>query len=442
MTASGVSTPAQSEGLATDPLSLTMYRHYFFGLLALLFGGALRGYGQAGPSRVSAARTDSVIVAKAFPLLSLFETHPALRRTLRANKALQRLARHQAARTYHAFRQGPAEARRYADSLVWQPREIKTIGQSLLQTYLTNPALRAAVAPLLGTAGRYPLYAARPDTTALRLAWQDAALGLNHILRVYLAGEAPRNPAIDSSSFRRHDPAFAQQVRELLLPLSHRARHRPEAAYTLPLQAALLALRLNGRDEAARYEPLRAGLNQAPCAAVAHMAWARYPYTLILVPGRGPDEPAVALDSMGAFRCRLAAARYRQGQAPFILVSGGHVHPNKTPYCEAVEMKAYLTQQLGVPAAAVLVEPYARHTTTNLRNAARMLYEFGLPTDRPLLIVTDPSQSRAIVEMAARCRHDLGYVPYRDLRPLSPEENTCFPVPEARQPDPTDTLDP
>lgn len=419
-----------------------MHWRHLFSLTALLCWGPLSGVGQTSLPRLSAARPDSIIVAKAFPLLSLLETHPALRQSLQADRALRGVARRHAGRAYRTLHQGPADARRYADSLAWKPQEIQAISKLLIADYLNNGELHAAVAPLLGKAGRYPLYADRPDTAALRLAWHDAARGLNRIVRVYLAGEAPRSPAIDSTSFGRHDPALAQRIRAGLLPLSRRARRRPGAYYAMPLQAALLALRLNDRLEAARYEPLRSGLNRAPCAAVARTAWASYPYSVILVPGLGPENPGVALDSLGAYRCRLAAARYRQGKAPFIVVSGGHVHPNKTPYCEAVEMKKYLVETLGLPDAAVFIEPHARHTTTNLRNTARMLYAFGLPTDRPLLTVTDTAQSRYILGMAGRCRSELGYVPYRDLQKLSAEDNACFPVPEARQPDPYDPLDP
>nr|GFD14350.1 hypothetical protein [Tanacetum cinerariifolium] len=206
---------------------------------------------------------------------------------------------------------------RYVDSLVWQPREIRLVGQLLQQVYANNQVFRAGIKPLFTKSGRYPRYAGQADTTALRLAWQDAAAGINHILRVYLANTKPRYPAIDSTSFRRGDASLAQQLRKLV-PTSAKA-NKTSAVYSLPLQAALGALRLNDRDEAARYEPLTGGLNAAPTAAVTRTDWARYPYTVILVPGSGPEQPGVALDSAGAQRCRLAAARYRAGQAPFIV---------------------------------------------------------------------------------------------------------------------------
>ena len=57
---------------------------------------------------------------------------------------------------------------------------------------------------------------------------------------------------------------------------------------------------------------------------------------------------------------------YANGKAPLILVSGGYVHPNQTPYCEAIEMKESLVRDFGIPSDAILIDPHARHTTTNL----------------------------------------------------------------------------
>jgi hypothetical protein len=411
-------------------------RLIFAGLSLLL---STRGLSQARVVPPTTARLDSLLPAKAYPLLAFLETQPALRQLVKADKVMQTIAQNQARRSYQLLTRQPPDLRQYVDSLIWQPQEIKRIAQEMNKVYATDKQFQTALAPLLSANGPYPRYAAGSDTATLRLAWQDAAQGLNRIARVYLASVKPRYPAIDSISFTRQDAALTQAVSRALRQIS---KGRPTTFYALPLQAALTALRLNGRDEAVRYESLAAGLNAAPRAAVARTDWSRFPYSLILVPGMGPEQPGVALDSMSAYRCRLAAARYRAGQAPFVVVSGGHVHPNKTPYCEAVEMKKYLVETLGLPDAAVFIEPYARHTTTNLRNVGRLVYAFGLPANKPLLTVTDAGQSRYILGMAERCRQELGYVPYRDLRRLSEVENTCWPVPEVRQPDPLDPLDP
>ncbi len=78
----------------------------------------------------------------------------------------------------------------------------------------------------------------------------------------------------------------------------------------------------------------------------------------------------------------MAVKRYRQGLAPLLLVSGGAVHPKRTPYNEALEMKKELMNVYGIPARAIIVEPHARHTTTNFRNAARLVYRYGIPADK------------------------------------------------------------
>jgi hypothetical protein len=60
-----------------------------------------------------------------------------------------------------------------------------------------------------------------------------------------------------------------------------------------------------------------------------------------------------------------------------VLVSGGSVHPAGTPLNEALMLREYLLDH-GASEEQILVEPHARHTTTNLRNAGRMLRSLGL----------------------------------------------------------------
>jgi hypothetical protein len=117
------------------------------------------GMGQPAVTRPTATHADSIIIAKTLPLLALFEAKPALRQVLRASPELQRLAQQQARRSTPLLAQAVVPLRRYVDSLVWQPREIRLAGQLLQQAYTSNAAFRAGVGPLLGRAGRYPRYA-------------------------------------------------------------------------------------------------------------------------------------------------------------------------------------------------------------------------------------------------------------------------------------------
>src|SRR5262249_4741030 len=155
------------------------------------------------------------------------------------------------------------------------------------------------------------------------------------------------------------------------------------------LEVVLAALAEQKRDEAARYEPLAQGENRAALERIPNIDWPTYPYSLILVPGQGPTSLDVPLDPGGQYRCDLAVDRYHARLAPLIAVSGGHVHPDRTPYSEAIQMKQYLMTMKGIPEDAILVDPHARHTTTNLRNVSRLLYRYHIPADRPVLVTSD-----------------------------------------------------
>ena len=121
----------------------------------------------------------------------------------------------------------------------------------------------------------------------------------------------------------------------------------------------------------------------------------------------------MALDPWAKLRLELAVARFRAGKAPFIIVSGGSVHPSQTPYNEAFEMKRSLVQDFGINPDAILIDPHARHTTTNLRNASRLAFRYGLPDGKPMLITSDASQSAYIsgTVFRERCERELGYQP-------------------------------
>jgi hypothetical protein len=119
--------------------------------------------------------------------------------------------------------------------------------------------------------------------------------------------------------------------------------------------------------------------------------------------------------------------------------------PTPTPQ-RGYREKKYLLAARGVPEEAILVDPHARHTTTNLRNASRLLYRGGVPTDRPLLVTSDFAQSLYIGywhgTFGPRCQDELGYLPWRSLVPLSQNDTCMRPVAVSLHGDGRDPLDP
>ena len=109
-------------------------------------------------------------------------------------------------------------------------------------------------------------------------------------------------------------------------------------------------------------------------------------------------------------------------------------------------MKKYLMTKEGVPEKAIIMEPQARHTTTNLRNAGRLMIRYGIPITKPSDIVSTRSQIDYIAipqqHFDERNMHELGYLPYRDKNRVSTHDVSFYPVMESLQMDPLDPLDP
>lgn len=113
----------------------------------------------------------------------------------------------------------------------------------------------------------------------------------------------------------------------------------------------------------------------------ANPEWKRRKFHAILVPGFTPlnAQRPVALEALPVAKRRLdvAVEDFRTGKAPIVVVSGGSVHPPGTPHNEALMMREYLIGK-GIPSNRILVDPYAQHSTTNLRNTGRLLAPHGL----------------------------------------------------------------
>lgn len=400
-----------------------------YSLLSLKVGQAV-----AQPS----FQTDSLLTARNFPILDWMKRDPQVKKFILRDNNLN-LVKEQ---HLHRISKSDCEKRYcYAEALKFTGNEISATTNRLIELYSKNKKFRKKI-KAFKLSGAYPKYASEADTAFLRLTWHDAVTGINRVFDIYIKGVKPRYAAIDSISFSPVDTSLENDLHQMVMRLPHED-DEGNLYFDHFLQAAIDVLRMNKRHEAVSFEPLHGGMNNEGFKKIRETDFSQFPYAMILVPGLGPEIPGQSLAPGGATRCVAGAERFKKGLAPFIVVSGGNVHPFQTPFNEAVEMKKYLVDSLGIPSCAVFIEPYARHTTTNLRNTNRMIYRFGFPLNKPVLIVTDSSQAAYIAgRMSVTAKRDLGYIPYERLKQLSEQEIEYFPVKESLQPDPFDPLDP
>ncbi|MNR44829.1 hypothetical protein D3C85_1636160 [compost metagenome] len=106
-------------------------------------------------------------------------------------------------------------------------------------------------------------------------------------------------------------------------------------------------------------------------------------------------------------------------------------------------MKKFLMETLNIPESAIIMEPHARHTTTNMRNCVRLMFRYGIPVDRPALVSTVKSQSFYVTTiLLERCKKELGYYPYKNGKRLSDTESEFYPNTTSLQIDFDEPLDP
>jgi hypothetical protein len=411
-------------------------------LAAFLPGAAGAAAFETAPPAHAPLKLDLPLQAKNFYLLSSIAQAPDVRATITRDAALADLAALRVAALQKAAASCESNLECYAGGFAWTEPQIAQIGAALGELYRT-PVVRDWTDRTLRPSGAYVRYNSLPGDEFLKRAWQDCARGMNRIVEVYGLGKPPRYPAIDSITYDPASASYRNLVQSTVAFLAEDGA-ATDLFFEPTLRFALELMVSNGRDEAARYEPLEAGENAAAFARAQSVDWSRYPFSAILVPGAGNDRPGVRLSAAGKLRDEIAANRFRQGKAPFLIVSGGFVHPKQTEYSEAIEMKHDLIARFGIPESAILVDPHARHTTTNLRNAARLIYRYGMPFDKPVLVTTDLSQSKYIegAGFQSRCEEELGYPPFKLLRRISGFDLEILPLIESLQIDPQDPLDP
>lgn len=328
------------------------------------------------------------------------------------------------------------------DRLLWTPKELEDVERELVRLTSQHSELSAFVQSEIRRPHAYQRFESLSDGELLAKAWEVSANGINQMIEVYGAQtKKGPSPEINGPIYRSNDPLFGGLLYNVLSAI----QEVPERSFfDWSASLAVELLRAQARDEAGRYEPLEAGENAKATRRMRQIRWADYRYSAILVPGYGPEEAQVPFSPIGRLGCELGVRRWRAGLAPFIITSGGHAHPDRTPYCEALQMKHCLMSDFGVPESAILVDPHARHTTTNIRNAVRILARGGVPVQIPILVVTNSYQAADIASpaFANRCQGVFGYLPYQNAKRLSNFEVSLLPDLRSLTLDPQDPLDP
>lgn len=328
------------------------------------------------------------------------------------------------------------------NTLLYSDSEKVTIQHELGKLYHKSKTVRSFVHDKIRASHFYELSNSLNDSLLLIHAWNEEVKGMTHIVNAYLLHRDLIYPAIDSAKYSTTSKGYFDTIKSLIndeLP-----ENKSNRLFFTPLSHLTLAiLQLNGRNEAGRFEPLSLA-NSAAYKSAGKTAWSRYTYSAILVFGAGPGKETIHFSKENQMRCDSAIALYKKGIAPFIIVSGGFVHPFMTHHCEAVEMSNYLVNQCNIPANVVIIEPYARHTTTNIRNANRILIENKFPLNKPVLGVSSKSHIDYIVgqQFVDVLHRDISFVPFAGMRRVSVCEASYLPLISSMQINSQEPLDP
>jgi hypothetical protein len=323
-------------------------------------------------------------------------------------------------------------------------KDLKSIEEEFQHLMKEKKELQYFVKNNIRPSGKYENFKSETDTELLLKAWQVCAQGMNRIMKIYGSGEAPQYAKIDSVSYDVKSDFYKGSV-FMWSDMMHNKKPKANALFFQEsLDFSLSLLYMNHRNEVARYEPLEDNENKKAIAHIKQINFNAFDYASILILGNGPENYQDRLSAVGKLNIQLGVLEYEAKKAPLIIVSGGHAHPFRAPYCEAIEMKKELMDFYHIPEENILIDPFARHTTTNLRNAVRMMISYQMPVDKKSIVVTNVSHSKYVGDpnFNARCLEELGYLPAIILKRLNSTAIEFMPKIESLHQNPIDPLDP
>jgi hypothetical protein len=386
----------------------------------------------------------NLTVDKDFYLLTVIEHDPATSALLRKNEVLSSILTSRVA----LLKQHVSDTCSYPVTLLtdfkYTADDSVKIADALKAVYKANPVtFNHIIDNDLRASGYYQRFAPLSNEELLLKAFGQYIYGVNYIIDQFGMGKKMRYPRIDSANYVVTSKYYRMVLKDIFAELDEHT-DQMQLFYQPSLAIAMQLMQANDRDEPARFEPMEQKENKKAFDRVKQVQWAKYTYAAIVIPGNGPELFTTPISPDNKIHCDAAAERYLKGLAPYIITSGGYCYPFRGPYCEAIEMKKYLMEKYNIPENAIIIDPHARHTTTNIRNANRLMIRYGIPINKPSLFVTSKSQHDYAMNDAfdRRNQHELGYVPYRGKKSISNQDIVYYPVFESLHMDPLDPLDP
>lgn len=388
--------------------------------------------------------SDNLVADKNFYLLTVIDHTPNVRKLIMGDSYLKRLLTDRVTMLRNHATDTCSTGISLVGGFKYSKQDSIQLTENILSLYNAHHVeFDKMIDHHLRPSGYYQRYTALSNADLYLKAWEQYIYGINYIIDQFGLGKKMRFPRIDTPNYIVSSRYYRMVMKDMFALLDEQSDNL-KLFYQPSVVVAMHLMDANDRDEPARFEPMEQRDNKKAAAKIKQVQWSKYPYAAIVIPGNGPALYTTPISPDNKIHCDAAAMRYLKGMAPFIITSGGYCYPFRGPYCEAIEMKKYLMQKYHIPEDAILIDPHARHTTTNFRNADRLVIRYGIPVNKPELFITSKSQHDYVMNNAfdARNVRDLGYLPYMGKKSISNHDIVFYPVMKSLHMDPLDPLDP
>ncbi|WP_147676680.1 YdcF family protein [Algibacter pacificus] len=391
-----------------------------------------------------ASISSSKVQDKNFYLFTAIQNTPSLVSFLEENEKLEHIFKNKKESITANLKHKNLEIKPLIEAYKFSDKDIKTVSSILSKAANSNKALKELISKNLRPSGNYENFKSLENAEYITATWELCAKAINQALSVYGLGEKGRYHTIDSVSYNVNEKDYKGAIFMWSDMLMHKKEAPTQLFFQPSLDYTLALLYMNHRDEAARYEPLITRENKKTIAAITQINFDDYLYSNILILGNGPENNKDVLTALGKLNLQLGVIEFQKKNAPIIIVSGGHAHPFRAPFAEAIEMKKELINRYHIPENRILIDPHARHTTTNLRNAVRLIVNSDMPFDKLGLVVTNNGHSDYVGDdrFINRCKKELGYIPAFILKRTNSTTVEYQPRIESLHQNPLDPLDP